>query len=26
LNYPENDDIVDSRILYKDYDDYTYNY
>lgn len=26
LNYPENDDIVDSKILYKDYDDYKYDY
>jgi hypothetical protein len=26
LNYPVNDDIVDSKILYKDYDNYTYDY
>lgn len=26
LNYPENDDLVDARILYKDYDNYTYSY
>jgi len=26
LNYTENDDVVDSKILYKDYDDYTYDY
>ena len=24
LNYPENDDIVDERILYKEYDNYKY--
>lgn len=26
LNYDRNDDIVDSKILYKDYDDYNYDY
>jgi hypothetical protein len=26
LNYPENDDVVDDKILYKDYDDYQYDY
>lgn len=26
LNYPENDDIVDQKILYKAYDNYTYDY
>ncbi len=26
LNYPVNDDIVDEKILYKDYDNYTYDY
>lgn len=26
LNYASNDDIVDSKILYKDYDNYTYDY
>lgn len=26
LNYPVNDDIVDSKILYKEYDNYTYDY
>jgi membrane protein insertase Oxa1/YidC/SpoIIIJ len=26
LNYPSNDDIIDERILYKDYDNYTYTY
>jgi hypothetical protein len=26
LNYDENDDIVDSKILYKDYDNYNYDY
>lgn len=26
LNYDKNDDIVDSKILYKDYDDYKYDY
>lgn len=26
LNYPENDDIVDEKILYKDYDNYQYDY
>jgi len=24
LNYPENDDVVNSKVLYKDYDDYQY--
>lgn len=24
LNYPENDDVVDERILYKEYDNYKY--
>lgn len=26
MNYPENDDIVDDKILYKDYDNYKYDY
>lgn len=26
LNYDENDDIIDSKILYKDYDNYNYDY
>lgn len=26
LNYDSNDDIVDSKILYKDYDNYNYDY
>lgn len=26
LNYPENDDVVDDKILYKDYDNYQYDY
>lgn len=26
LNYENNDDIVDSKILYKDYDNYNYDY
>jgi hypothetical protein len=26
MRYPENDDMVDSQILYKDYDDYKYDY
>jgi hypothetical protein len=26
LNYNDNDDIVDSKILYKDYDNYNYDY
>lgn len=26
LNYPENDDLVNSKVLYKDYDDYQYDY
>lgn len=26
LNYPENDDVVDDKILYKDYDNYKYDY
>ncbi len=26
LNYGENDDVVDSKILYKDHDNYTYDY
>jgi flagellar basal body-associated protein FliL len=26
LNYPVNDDVVDDKILYKDYDNYRYDY
>lgn len=26
LNYPVNDDVVDEKILYKDYDNYKYDY
>ena len=26
LNYPVNDDVVDSKVLYKSYDNYTYDY
>jgi len=24
LNYPDNDDVVDEKVLYADYDDYRY--
>jgi hypothetical protein len=26
LNYPVNDDVIDSKIFYKEYDNYTYDY
>lgn len=26
LDYPENDDVIDDKILYKDYDNYQYEY